>query len=195
MGQIIMTRQESSMIHLARITVSSVANIVFAWTLFCFEKSGLTDGRTTSAKIKITPGWVGPRGSIMIISLQISPVRVRKFLALFISEWWIRPKSFLIEKEVLHIVSRDRVTDFFCWAVCLCIFSCTTQLLCIDIIIWTTVLLLLLLRNIIFARLIVRTSNHVLYDSNVSRLARPEFFSLRTQIEKMFGLASLVTNV
>ena len=36
-----------------------------------------------------------------------------------------------------------------------------------------------------------RTFNHVLYVSNVSRLARPDFFVLGAQIEKMFGLASL----
>ena len=40
------TRQVSSMIHSARPTISPVANIVFALTLFCFEKWGRTDGRT-----------------------------------------------------------------------------------------------------------------------------------------------------
>ena len=39
----------------------------------------------------------------------------------------------------------------------------------------------------------MQTSNHVLYVSNVSRLASPDFFSLRAQIEKKFGLASLDT--
>ena len=39
---------------------------------------------------------------------------------------------------------------------------------------------------------IVRTSNHVLYISNVFKLAKPDFF-LRAQIKKMFGLASLDT--
>ena len=40
------TRQArvSSMIHLARPTVLPIANIVFAWNLFCFEKWGRTDG-------------------------------------------------------------------------------------------------------------------------------------------------------
>ena len=35
----------SSMIHSAWPTVSPVANIVFTWNLFCFEKWGRTDGR------------------------------------------------------------------------------------------------------------------------------------------------------
>ena len=34
--------------------------------------------------------------------------------------------------------------------------------------------------------LIVRTYNHVLYVSTVSRLARPDIFSLSAQIEKKF---------
>ena len=33
------------MIHSASPTVSPVANIVFAWNLFCFEKWGWTDAR------------------------------------------------------------------------------------------------------------------------------------------------------
>ena len=44
-----------------------------------------------------------------------------------------------------------------------------------------------------FNELIVQTSNHVSYVSNVSRLAGQKFFSLRAQIDKNFGLASLDT--
>ena len=33
------------MIHLARTTISSVANMGFDWNLLCFEKWGWTDGR------------------------------------------------------------------------------------------------------------------------------------------------------
>ena len=50
------TKQASSMIHPGRPTVSSVANIVFTWNLFCFEKFGRTHGRTTCAKMMITTG-------------------------------------------------------------------------------------------------------------------------------------------
>ena len=42
------------MIHSARPTVSLIAYIVFTWNLFCFEKWGRTDGRTTCAKMMIT---------------------------------------------------------------------------------------------------------------------------------------------
>ena len=41
--------------------------------------------------------------------------------------------------------------------------------------------------------LIVRTSNHVLYVSNMTRLARPNFFSIWARKEKKSGLASLDT--
>ena len=40
------TRQASSMIHSPIPKVSPVANIVFAWNLFCFEKWGRTNVRT-----------------------------------------------------------------------------------------------------------------------------------------------------
>ena len=49
--------QLSSMIHLARPTVSPVANIVFAWNLFCFESG---DVRTNGRHVIV--GW--PRGSL-----------------------------------------------------------------------------------------------------------------------------------
>ena len=46
------------MIHATRRTVSPVANIVFAWNLFCFEKCGRTRTyeRTPCAKTTITTG-------------------------------------------------------------------------------------------------------------------------------------------
>ena len=44
------------MIHLASPSVSPLVKIVFAGNLFCFEKWGRTDGRTTCAKTIITTG-------------------------------------------------------------------------------------------------------------------------------------------
>ena len=57
------------MIHLARLRTSTVAKIVFALTLFCFEKWGWTYGRTDGRHVQkqlTLPGvTVGrPRGSI-----------------------------------------------------------------------------------------------------------------------------------
>ena len=69
------TRQVSSMIHSARPTVSPVANIVFALNLFCFEKWGRTDGRTSVRHVQkqlllpvVTVGW--PSGSIIFQLLK-----------------------------------------------------------------------------------------------------------------------------
>ena len=53
------------MIHSARPTVSPVANIVFAWHLFCFVKFIRTDGRHVQKQWSLPAVTVGrPRGSI-----------------------------------------------------------------------------------------------------------------------------------
>ena len=50
------TRQVSSMIHSAKPEVQPVAITIFTLNVFCFEKWGRTDGRTTCVKIMITTG-------------------------------------------------------------------------------------------------------------------------------------------
>ena len=77
----ITTRQVSSMIHSARPTVSPVANIVFAWNLFCFAKFWKvgTDERTDGQHVrKQWSLWFG---------------RVDQQLCLFRKSRWLREIS------------------------------------------------------------------------------------------------------
>ena len=73
-----LTRQVSLVIHSARLTFSPIANIVFAWNLFCFEKWGRTE---TYAKTMIT--IVGrPHGSTTFtIQQTAAPLSAIKFRA------------------------------------------------------------------------------------------------------------------
>ena len=67
--EVVVTRQVSSMIHSAWPTVSPVANIIFAWNLFCFEKWG----RTACAKTMITGSaeWINTGcGSLILQQLK-----------------------------------------------------------------------------------------------------------------------------
>ena len=71
------------MIHLARPTVSPVANIVFAWNLFCFEKWGRTNGRHVqkqwSLRDRWPASWINWRWEQAINYWQL--------LKLFLSRW------------------------------------------------------------------------------------------------------------
>ena len=73
------TRQVSSMIHSARPTVSPVANIVFVWYLFCFEKWGRTYVRTICAKTMITTDR--DRGSASWINKPLSTFYLWPFVS------------------------------------------------------------------------------------------------------------------